>query len=122
MHNTEFIKQIRAIRGIIIRKLVSDLVGVVVADDALVLREAQLAALICGQSKSGQEARSQSMDWGVVIGNCRDKAVMLTTLQIVNSPPPLFFPHHSFQICSLIIHSAECNGKGDLIIQMKISF
>lgn len=49
-----------------------DLVGVVVADDAFVLGQAQLAALICGQSKGGQEARSQSVDWGIVIGNCID--------------------------------------------------
>lgn len=63
-------------------KLASDLVGVVVADDALVLGEAQLAALICGQSESGQEARSQRVDWGVVIGNCRDTEAMVTaTLQ-----------------------------------------
>lgn len=52
--------------------MVCDLVGVVVADDAFVLGQAQLAALICGQSKGGQEARSQSVDWGVVIGNCID--------------------------------------------------
>lgn len=48
----------------------SDLVGVVIADDTLILGEAQLAALICGQSKGGQEAGSQSVDWSVVIGNC----------------------------------------------------
>lgn len=52
------------------------LVGVVVADDALVLGEAQLAALISGQSKRGQEARSQSLDRGVVIGNCKDTETM----------------------------------------------
>lgn len=50
--------------------MVSDLVGVVVADDAFVLGEAQLATLICGQSEGGQEARSQRVDWGVVISNC----------------------------------------------------
>lgn len=47
------------------------LVGVVVADDALVLGEAELAALIGGQSKSGQEAGPQSLDRREVIGNCR---------------------------------------------------
>lgn len=35
-----------------------DLVVIVVADDALVFGQAQLAALICCQSKGGQEARS----------------------------------------------------------------
>lgn len=53
------------------------LVGVVVADDALVLGEAELAALIRGQSEGGQEARSQSVDRSVVVGNCRDTAVIL---------------------------------------------
>lgn len=48
-----------------------DLVRVVVADDGLVLGQAQFAALICSQSEGGQEAGSQSMDGGVVIGNCR---------------------------------------------------
>lgn len=50
------------------------LVGVVVADDALVLGQAQLAALVCGQSEGGQEAGPQGVDRGVVIGNCRDTA------------------------------------------------
>lgn len=87
--------------GIITAKLVSNLVGVVVADDALVLGEAQLASLICGQSKRGQEARSQSVDWGVVIGNCSDTAAMLaTTLQEVNTALLLTCPCHSFQILS----------------------
>lgn len=65
-------------------RLSSDLVGIVVADDALVLGEAQLAALICGQSERGQEARSQRVDRGVVIGNYRDTETMTAiTLQTV---------------------------------------
>lgn len=48
----------------------SHLVGVVVADDALVLGEAQLAALVGGQSEGGQEAWTQGVDRGVVVGNC----------------------------------------------------
>lgn len=63
----------------LLENMASDLVGVVVADDALVLGEAQFAALICGQSESGQEARSQSVNWGVVIGNCSDTEAMLIT-------------------------------------------
>lgn len=51
------------------RWALGDLVVVVVADDALVLGQAQLAALVCSQSKGGQEARSQGRDRGVVIGN-----------------------------------------------------
>lgn len=58
----------------------SDLISVVVADDALILGKAQLAALICGQSESGQEARSQSVDWGIVIGNYRDRKATMTSL------------------------------------------
>lgn len=50
--------------------MVCDLVVVVVADDALVFGQAQFAALVCCQSKRGQEARSQSRYWGVVTGNC----------------------------------------------------
>lgn len=66
-------------------KLAFDLVGVVVADDALVLGKAQLTALISSQSKSGQETRSQRMDWSVVIGNCRDTERTVTaTLRTVN--------------------------------------
>lgn len=61
---------------------VCDLVGVVVTDDTLVLGEAQLAALICGQSKGGQEARSQSMDWSIVIGNCGRKTTIMLTINI----------------------------------------
>lgn len=49
------------------------LVVVVVADDALVLGQAQLAALVCSQSKGGQEARPQGGDRGVVIGNCSNR-------------------------------------------------
>lgn len=65
-------------------RLSSDLVGIVVADDALVLGEAQLAALICGQSERGQEARSQRVDRGVVVGNYRDTETMTAmTLQTV---------------------------------------
>lgn len=47
------------------------LVGVVVADDALVLGEAQLAPLIRGQSERGQEARSERVHWNAVVGNWR---------------------------------------------------
>ena len=56
--------------------LSSHLVSIVVADDALVLGEAQLAALICGQSERGQEARSQRVYRGVIIGNYRDTETM----------------------------------------------
>lgn len=59
------------IPGIISAEQVSDLICVVVADDALVLGKTQLTPLISGQGKCGQETRSQSMDWGIVIGNCK---------------------------------------------------
>lgn len=49
----------------------SDLVAVVVANNTLVFGETQLAPLICCQSKRGQEAWSQRMDWSVVVGNYR---------------------------------------------------
>lgn len=55
-----------------LRLRLADLVGVVVADNALVLGEAQLAALVCGQSEGRQENRFQSMDRSAVICNCRE--------------------------------------------------
>lgn len=59
------------IDGRISAEQLCDLVSVVVADDALVLGQSQLTALICGQRKRGQEAGSQSVDRGVVVGNCK---------------------------------------------------
>lgn len=82
--------------------MVSNLVGVVVADDALVLREAQFTALICGQSKGRQEARSQSMDWSIVIGNCKDRAAMLTTLQT----PFVLHTIHTLQ--HILLYPVKC--------------
>lgn len=48
------------------------LVGVVVADDALVLGEAQLAALVRGQSEGGQEAGPQRVHRRALVSNCSD--------------------------------------------------
>ena len=45
------------------------LVRVVVADDTFVFGKSQFTALICGQGKGGQKARSQRMFWSIIVGN-----------------------------------------------------